>query len=308
MMSDQPDLSIVVAVVSDADHLYGCFTALRDQKNPPAMEIVVPHDGNDPKIPALATEFPDVKFLLVTDLRSRMDPRGFSREHHDELRARGLIAAQGKILALLEDHGRANPEWARKIVELHHQPYAAIGGSMENEVNRALNWAVYFSDFGRYQNPLPAGPSHFLTDANVSYKREALEEISDVWQHSFHETTVHSKLLQEGKTLWLAPELVVYQHRENLRLSKALQERYVWGRSFAGTRAQHASGSQRLLYLAFSPLLPIILMSRKIRAILQKKRLLPEFMKAFPLLTLLTLFWSFGEFAGYWTGKPAVSK
>jgi hypothetical protein len=307
-MSDRPDLSIVVAIVSDADHLRRCLIALKDQKDPPSLEIIVPHDGRDQQIPALAADFLNVKFLHITDLRSRIDPDGFSREHHDELRARGLMAAEGRILALLEDHGRANPEWARRLVELHQQSYAAVGGSMENDVNRALNWAIYFSDFGRYQNPLPAGPSHFLTDANVSYKRETLEGISEVWNHSFHETTIHDKLLQDGKTLWLAPELVVYQHRENLRLSKALKERYVWGRSFAGTRSQHASTSQRMLFLAFSPILPIILMTRKIRAILQKKRLLPEFMKAFPLLTLLTMFWSFGEFAGYCTGKPAVSK
>jgi glycosyl transferase family 2 len=307
-MSDQPELSVVIAVVSDAAHLKGCLQSLRNQQNAPHLEIIVPHDGDDPQFAHLAGEFPEVNFLPVENLQFEARNDGLSREHHDELRARGLQAAKGKILALIEDHGRADARWASNLVQLHHQSCAAIGGAMENEVDRPLNWAVYFSDFGRYQNPLPAGPSHFLTDANVSYKGKILEEIREIWQASFHETTVHSHLLEKGETLWLAPEVIVFQHRENLTLSRALKERYVWGRSFAGTRALHSSVSQRLVLLAFSPLLPILLLARRTRAIVQKKRLLPEFMKCFPYLTLLTIFWSFGEFVGYWTGKPVSGK
>lgn len=302
---EEPELSVIVAVVSDANHLRTCLESLQTQTNPPRMEIIVPHDGSDAAIPALEPHFPGVRFLKIEDLNSIVSRNGTSREHHDELRARGLSAARGKILALIEDHGRAHPEWARRIIQFHEQPHAAVGGSMENDVDRPLNWAVYFSDFGRYQNPLPAGPSYFLTDANVSYKRETLEEARSIWGNSFHETTFHDHLLQQGKTLWLDPEMIVYQHRQNLSLAKSLQERYVWGRSFAGTRARHSTIGQRLLFLAFCPLLPFVLLSRKIRAILHKKRLIPEFMKAFPYLLLLTLFWSIGEFAGYWTAKPA---
>jgi hypothetical protein len=272
------------------------------------MEIIVPHDGSDPDLSRLPAEFPEVNFLRVDDLHSKVLPTGFSREHLDELRARGLAVAKGKILALLEDHDRADRVWARTLVENHKQPYAAVGGSMENEIDRAVNWAVYFSDFGRYQNPLVAGPSNFLTDANVSYKREVLDEIRDLWKDSFHETTVNDFLVQRGKTLWLAPEAIVFQHRENLNLSRAIKERYVWGRSFAGTRSRQVPASKRLMFLAFSPVLPIILLARKTRAILQKKRLLSEFMKAFPYLTLLTFFWSLGEFTGYWTGKPVPER
>jgi glycosyltransferase involved in cell wall biosynthesis len=304
-MEEQPELSVIVAVVSDAIHLRSCLESLRTQNNPPSMEIIVPHDGSDTAIAALEPDFPGVRFLKIDDLRTIVHRNGASREHHDELRARGLTKARGKILALIEDHGRAHPDWARRMVQFHEQPHAAVGGSMENDVDRALNWAIYFSDFGRYQNPLPGGPSYFLTDANVSYKKETLDQARSLWENSFHETTFHDHLLQNGKTLWLAPELIVYQHRQNLSLAKALKERYVWGRSFAGTRAQHCSSAQRFAFLALSPLLPFVLLSRKIRAILQKKRLVPEFMKAFPYLILLTLFWSVGEFAGYWTAKPA---
>ena len=39
-------------------------------------------------------------------------------------------------------------------------------------------------------------------------------------------------------SLWLSPAIIVYQHRENLKLSSALRERINWGRYYAGNRAQ----------------------------------------------------------------------
>ena len=48
------------------------------------------------------------------------------------------------------------------MVVAHREYYAAIGGAIENGVDRPLNWAVYYSDFGRYQNPFQSGESRCL--------------------------------------------------------------------------------------------------------------------------------------------------
>ena len=45
-----------------------------------------------------------MRFLAVNDLRTYAGGGG-SREHHDELRARGLAVARGAVVALIEDHG-----------------------------------------------------------------------------------------------------------------------------------------------------------------------------------------------------------
>src|SRR5262249_38633132 len=147
----------------------------------------------------------------------------------------------------------------------HKDGHAAVGGAIENEVDRALNWAVYFCDFGKYQNPLPLGPTTFASDANISYKRSALDQIKEVWTESFHETVVNAALLARGQKLWLSPNIVVYQHRENLRLGWSAQERFVWGRSYAGTRAKQLSIGKRIVYLALSPALTFLLVARKVR-------------------------------------------
>jgi hypothetical protein len=306
--SQIPQLSIVIFVVSDAKHLAGCLSALSQQVNPPAMEIIVPYDGRDHSIPSLNSRFREVQFHRVDNLHSSVGGSRASHAHLDKLRAIGLGLARGEIVALLEDHDRPDQYWAKSIAEAHKElPAVAIGGAIENEVDRLLNWAIYFCDFGRYQSPVKAGPSSTLSAANISYKREALSAIRQVWQDFYHEPFVDGSLMAQGWKLWLSPRIVVYQHRNNLKLSAALRERYEWGRYYAGNRIKKVLLIKRVFYLALSPILPFVLAARKTRDVLIKKRLSGKFVKAFPLIFLLTLFWSFGEFVGYLTAGPVAA-
>jgi hypothetical protein len=133
---------------------------------------------------------------ISTDARRRRPIGG--REHHDVLRARGLAAAHGDLVGLLEVHARPDPQWCASVAAAHRQPYAAVGGAIENGVDRPLNWAVYYCDFGRYQNPVPAGETLFASDANVTYKRAALEGVRPSWQESFREVVVNRALTSLG--------------------------------------------------------------------------------------------------------------
>lgn len=304
-----PLLSVVVVVVSDtthsradASHLAGCLQALTQQVDPPAMEIIVPHHPRTAGIEDLKRRFPSVVFRCIEDLKTLTD-QGGSHEHHDELRARGLTAARGEIVGLLEDHARPDSYWCARMVEAHRQSYAAVGGAIENDIDRPLNWAVYFCDFGRYQNPMPAGESPFASDANVTYKRSALESVRPIWQDIFHETAVSWALTSHGEKLGLSPQAVVYQRRTDLRLGSALKERFIWGRSYAATRSRLFSGAQRMVYIVLSPTLPGVLLLRMTINVLKKGRCVGAFLKALPLTILLTLSWSLGEAVGYMTGR-----
>jgi hypothetical protein len=303
-----PVLSVVVVIVSDtlrarahAGHLAGCLKALREQRDAPAMEVVVPHVPDTQGIEAVAREFNEVRFLAVDDSSVAVRTAG-SREHHDVLRARGLAVARGELVALLEDHARPEAHWCANIVSAHRQdPAAAIGGAIDNGVDRPLAWAVYYCDFGRYQNPIPAGPSSFASDANTAYKRSALESVRPLWDDSFREGVVNGALLAAGETLTLRRDIIVYQQRSDLSLGDALAERYVWGRSYALTRSTLISSSKRVIYALASPLLPAVLFLR-MAVNAWKRRRLASFMAAAPLIALLTLSWSAGECAGYLAG------
>jgi hypothetical protein len=213
--------------------------------------------------------------------------------------------ASGEIIGLLEDHARPDVHWCARVVEAHRQDIAAAGGAIENGIDRPLNWAVYFCDFGKYQNPVPAGPSWFASDANVAYKRAALESISGVWKKIFHETMVNTALLEKGEKLVLSPDIIVYQHRSNLNLGEALKERFIWGRSYAGTRCSLIGGAKRVLYALLSPVLPFILMYRMTVNVVKKGRCVGPFLKAVPLTAMLTVSWSLGELAGYLTARSS---
>jgi hypothetical protein len=310
-MEAQPVLSVVVTVVSDTSqqadlrHLVYCLEALRKQVDPPAMEILVTCEGGLPGIESLRQRFPEAGFLELGELRQ--DRSRPTREHHDVLRGIGLRKARGAIIASLEDHDRPAPNWCAQIVKEHNQPHAAIGGAVENGIDRALNWAVYFCDFGRYQNPVLRGPARSLSDANVSYKRAALESVSAVWANAYNEILIHAALLARGEIIYLSPDVVVFQHRLDLKLVPALRERYVWGRSYGAVRLVGRAWWQRAVFVLVSPLLPLVLLRRQAAEIFRSGRNRGAFIRALPATVLLDLFWSWGEFVGAVTGRAVGS-
>jgi glycosyl transferase family 2 len=300
-----PLLSVVIVIVSDTmaaraqvRDLAGCLEALAAQIDGPPMELIVPCHARTDGIDALATSFPAVRFIVVDDPEVVMRVAG-SRDHHDTLRARGLAAARGEVLALLEDHARPDPHWAARIAAAHRGDDAAIGGAIENGVDRPLNWAIYFCDFSKYQNPLPAGASDFASDANIAYKRSALESVRSLWERSFREVVVNAALTSAGRKLALDPGIVVYQHRGELSLAEALRERFVWGRSYAATRSTLLSGPRRLVYAVLSPILPLVMIERMALLAWQRRRRFGKFVRSLPLIVLLVCGWSAGECAGY---------
>ena len=299
---------MVVAIVSDTTdrpdvaHLEMCLAALVKQSNAPVTEIIVPYHPGVAGIAGLAERYPGVRFVEVMDLAT-YNGRSGSREHHDELRARGLAEARGRIAALIEDHGVPAPDWSRSVVESHRGSAAGIGGAIENGIDRPLNWAVYFCDFLRYQRPIAHGESDVVSDANVSYKRDKLQTVRPVWKQVFHESSVNQALRKRGERLELTPNVVLYQNRLGLRLGSAVKERFVWGRSYAATRARLAGPAHRFFWAVFAPALPVLMLARMSLMAARKRVQLGPFVKAFPLTATLIMSWCWGEFRGYLTGR-----
>jgi hypothetical protein len=310
-----PLLSVIVTIASDTidepsvEHLRPCLESLAGQIDAPPMEVIVPHQPGFPAIRSLHTEFPAVRFLEIGDLK-RFSGRSGSREHHNELRARGVAAATGAIVALTEDHAIVAPEWCASIVDVHRssgEQVAVVGGPIDNASSSLLSWAVYFREFGQFQSPIREVESFGPSDVNVSYKRCALENIREIWTDTFEERAVNDLLRRSGRQIRFSPRAAVYQKRINLRLSTALRERWIWGRSYGCWRG--LSGARRLAWAAVSPVLPIVLVARAAVTVARKKRNRFMFLKALPLLTLITAAWCGGEMSAYLSGaKPARSK
>jgi hypothetical protein len=300
-------LSVVVTVVEGGAALEACLSALTCQHDPPALEILVPYDDTAGGAASIAPRYPQVTFLPMGPVETAADARTARGQHElfDRRRAHGLRAVSGDVVAILEDRGVPTADWARTIARLHAEcPWAVIGGSVGNAVDRPMNWAMFFCDFSRYQAPFEAGPAKWVTDVNVSYKRAAIERVRDLWQERYHEPVVHDALRAAGETLYLTPDFSVNEQRSPVAMADALRERIAWGRLFGATRSRGMGPVARLLYLAASPLIPLVLLARLTRAQWRKGTHVARFLRVSPRVALLLLAWSVGEAIGYASARP----
>ncbi len=292
-----PDVTVVILLFSGRADLVRCLEAIRLQRGAGALEVLVPHDDalDDPA--DLAARFPAMQFLRFSGRRTP-----------PELRARGVAAAKAPIVALVEDHCRADPDWCARIRACLAGPYVAVGGAVEkgfpegSDTDTALNWAVYMTDYSRYMNPMPAGSTHSVPDANCAYKASALTPIREVWSEQFHENLVNDRLRAQGGTLWFAPDVIVREQR-SLTLKDALRDRYAFGRLFASTRVVGSSLTRRLVLAAASVALPPVLVLRVGRNLFSRGRHRAQFFRCLPHLVLVTGVWMAGEMTGYLTGR-----
>lgn len=293
-----PALSVVVIMFSAREQLERGLHALGDQAARVDLEVLVPHDETLDRPEEMEAEYPGVRFLRFAGRRTPA-----------ELRAAAVAAARAPVVALLEDHCTPAADWCARVLALHGQPHAAVGGSIEKGFppgrsdDTALNWALYLTDYSRYMPPMPAGPSHGLSDCNVSYKRGVLEGVRELWHTEFHENVVNGALGRSGLTLWFDPGLMVYQRRP-LDARRALRDRYAFGRLFGSTRVASSSLPVRLARAGAAVLMPPLLVARVARNLVQRRRHGAQLLRCLPWLMLLSAAWMWGEAVGYLTGVP----
>ena len=138
----------------------------------------------------LKARFPDVSFLPVPDVGARR--RRVSITTSCAPRASPRPGATSS--ALLEDHARPDPRWCANVARRIARPYACVGGAIGNLVDRPLNWAVYFCDFGQYQNPLPAGETPIRLRLQRLLQARRAGRVRSVWRDAFREVIVNDAL------------------------------------------------------------------------------------------------------------------
>ncbi len=304
-------ISILITVIGGKDTMRRCLKALRLQVQTVAAEIIVPYDKWAAEIGELKTEFPEVNFPFITDLGIAANSNVPAHQHRlcDRRRAVGLDLARGRVIAMTEDQVVPAGNWVSEILAAHDRlPAAVIGGSIDNAVDQPLHWAAYYCDHGRYGSPLAATEAEYVSDLNISYKREAIEYTRDVWRDAYSETMVHWALRDRGMKLRLDPALKVYKHRPPIDYVQAIRERAEWGRVFAETRVASLGFGQRIFLAAMTPVLPALLLLRNLKHMLRQRRTAGQIIPTLPLIAGLLIAWSWGELVGYILGEPLASE
>jgi len=296
----QPDISIVVPVRSAEETIHRTLEALLDQCRGLSAEVVAVVSTQD-RTARLLRGISGSGIRRIELQRPASVP---------ELRAEGIRAARGRLVAITEDHCLFSPGWVKGLIEAHRErPAAAVGGPVENgRTGGALDWAIYFSRYAGSMPPLPAGPAFALPGNNACYRRETLERHARSFQDGFWENDVNREILAGGGQLWLEPALEV-SHNKPYRFPAYLALRYRHARCFGGRRTPGWTALQRAWRALAAPLLPALMAWRAARGVFAKRRRRRELLLSFPALLLCYGVWSWGELAGYLLGPgPSCSQ
>src|SRR4051812_17606392 len=134
--ASRPVLSVVIASVNGWDVLGPTLDALDAQTERPWMEVVVVDAVGGATREHLRMRVPRVELVEV----DAGDHPGIPA-----LRYRGVQKTRGELVAILEDHGQVAPSWARALIDAHRDnPWAAVGGAVENGRGGLVNWAAFF--------------------------------------------------------------------------------------------------------------------------------------------------------------------
>lgn len=281
-------LSIVIAAWNGNESLRQCLASLEKQTDRAGVEVIIASNF------AVSEAISDAVVKLIQVDGKTTVP---------EIRSAGLVLATGAVVAFVEDHCIFDANWCEQIKMAHESVDAAIGGSVENaSAEKALDWAVYFYDYGKYMLPAGSGVVDALSGLNLSYKRAALDEIFATYQNGFFETTVNDELKRRGHALRLWPGAIVY-HNKTYEFKRAAGHCYHLARSYAAQRISGVSIPKRLVFAAFSLVLPFLLPARIVLTTLKKGRNIIALMRSLPFIILLMFIWSYGEFCGYFLGE-----
>lgn len=288
MKDEKIKLSIVVASWNGTASLQQCLESLEQHADKATEEIIV--------VSNFVPDLPTNGWTAAFHVR----PGSFTVP---ELRRDGIAAARGDVVALIEDHCTVDENWIRELKRAHNSDGAVIGGAVENASGgKALDWAVYFYDYGKFMSPNARGVTESLSGLNTSYKRSVLNDIHDEYENGFFETFANEALKRRGYQLSMIPTAVVY-HNKRYELRTALSHCYHLARSFAAQRVANASVGRRSVFIIGSLLLPVLLPGRVVLSVIRKRRNLGHLVRAIPFLILLMSAWSFGELCGYSIGE-----
>jgi hypothetical protein len=289
-LEHEPLVSVVIASTAGGPPLFASLQSLIDAADTD-VELIVAECAPLATRQELETRFPNVRLLHYADRRSLA-----------ELRAAGIRAACGAVVAIVADYCVARDDWLRALRRAHRGGAAAVGGAIENRATeRIIDWAVFFCEYGRHMLPLPRRPTADLAGCNVSYTRAALHAFDDLLARATWEPLWHDRLASRRLKTIQDPSVVVF-HTRRYSLAEFAVERYHYARSFAGQRVVERAWPVRCVLAAGSCALPAILLIRLARQLVPKRRHLRELLLSVPYLMALAVVTAIGEAVGYAAG------
>jgi len=216
--TDRPALSVLIGTRQPLSALRGVFDATIPQVRAVGGEIVVVSSAGDDGSDAP----PEVRFLSMDGDHDMM-----------RLRACGLVAVRGQVIAIGEDHAYPSPGWAEAVLRAHaeHPTKAVIVGCLINRTTRTTaaraNFLAYAAPFSP---PMPEAPPRPPPASAVTIKREALDG-ADLAPGCF-ETELLPQLFEEGRMA--SDDAIRVDHYQDFNTFRAIRSAFAVARASYG--------------------------------------------------------------------------
>ncbi len=224
-------------------------------------------------------------------------------------RALGVRSSSTRYVAFAEDHCFPEPDWAQAMLQALQEGHVAVGPLFLNaNPATALSWANLILGFGPWLGALPDGPVNALPWHNTAYRRDVLLAPGSHLEHLLEvEGVLQDELRASGHTLYLQTAARV-RHLNISRWSSFTTENFHSGRLYGATRAQNWTTARRALYVAGSPLIPVLRLQKALshlnacRSLSRRQKRALSRRALFALLAGAMLHTA-GEVVGYGFGK-----
>lgn len=294
-----PRVSVVIASLVGAPFIDECLGSLERQAASLGAEVIVVASGSPEYAERIARKFPWVRVIHRAE-----------RETVPDLRKRGVEEASGEVIAIIEEHCLAAPDWLARALDAHAGgDFGVVGGPvMDHVYTRLRDWVVYFIEYNNSLPPWHDGEQHDLNGANIAYTRAVLLKYREFLSGGYWEAALHPRLMAGGVKFRAAGEMLVY-HCGPFDYGYYLRQRYWFSRAYAGARAQHLPASRKIAYLLAAPFVPFLLLARMAARVLARRCRVKKFALSIPLLIPALFAYVAGECVGYLAGPgEALSK
>ncbi len=284
----RPQVSVIVASHNARGNIKQCLDALQVARREHDAEIIIVDNSSDGTADYVAKHFPHVTLLSARP--KDLTPR---------LWEAGIRAASGDLVAITTADFIPRADWIGRIVEVHREPYAGVGGAIENEPEGGpVSWAIYFCRYSPYMPPFDAAKVHDFAGDNASYKRSELLRYGQARRNGFWEAEVHALMIADGLELYLCPRILV-THRKTYSFGAFMAQRFFHGRQRGSERAAHMSLGGRITRVFAAPLVPFVMLYRVAARVLQRRRFVAQFLTAAPVMLAFFSSWAAGELVGF---------
>ncbi|WP_036766613.1 glycosyltransferase [Parvularcula oceani] len=171
--------------------------------------------------------------------------------------AAGLLAANGQLVALLDDYAFPARDWAEHVLTHQNDRFAALGSSLSNANPRSrYSWANMLLENGRWREGMHGGEVDALPARNLVFRRDALAPLSDELPRLLRkEGALVRHLRESGQPLKMEDEALIGILNPST-FNATLKARFAEGRLAAASEGHRMSGAKRIakaLPALFSP-------------------------------------------------------